>query len=126
LKDLNGAIASVLSVGVVLSSLVIVAGLGLMVAAPPPGVPGSLQQVLASNFGTPTLTPATLVGGVARGDALSILELGTLILLATPLARVAASVVLFLNERDLLYVGVTLLVLGMLLAAIFVIGPMEA
>jgi uncharacterized membrane protein len=49
-----------------------------------------------------------------------------LILIATPVTRVAASVVLFLRERDFLYVGVTLLVLGMLLFALFVLGPFEA
>ena len=126
MKDMNDAIANVLRFGVVVSSLVIVLGLGLTVAAPPPGIPGSLQQMLASKFGAPTLDPASLLRGIASGDPLSILELGTLILLATPIARVVASIALFLRERDMLYVGVTVLVLGMLLVAIFVIGPAEA
>jgi uncharacterized membrane protein len=126
LKDLNGAIANVLRIGVVLSTLVIAAGLGLMAASPPPGVPVTLQQMLASNFGAPTVAPATLLGGLAGGNALSVLELGTLILLVTPLARVVASVALFLRERDSLYVCVTLLVLGMLLLGIFGVGSLEA
>ena len=126
MKDLNDAIADVLRFGIVLSSVVIVAGLGLMLAAPPSGVPGSLQQMLATNFGGPTLDASSLILGVARGDALSVLEIGTLILLATPLARVVASVFLFRKQGDMLYVGITLLVLGMLLVAIFGIGPTEA
>lgn len=126
MRDLNDTISNVLRIGVVLSSVVIVAGLVLMLAAPPSGVPESLQLMLSSNFGTPTLDAASLLGGIASGSALSVLEVGTLILLATPLARVVASVVLFREERDTLYVGVTLLVLGMLLVAMFVVGPAEA
>ncbi len=126
MNDLNDAIAKVLRYGVVMSSLVIVAGLGLMVMAPPPGVSASLQEMLASKFGTPTLDAVSLLGGIESGNPSSVLELGTLILLATPLARVIASVFLFLRERDRLYAGVTLLVLAMLLVAIFVVGPTVA
>ena len=126
MRDLNDAISNVLRFGVVLSSLVIVTGLGLTLAAPPPGAPGSLQLMLASNYGSPSLNPGLLLGGIAGANGLSVLELGTLILLATPIARVIASVILFFRHGDMLYLGVTLLVLGMLLAAIFWIGPMEA
>jgi uncharacterized membrane protein len=105
--------------------VVIAAGLVLVLLAPPPGAPVSLQDLLAVNFGRPTLNPSSFLGGVVEGNAVSILQLGTLILLGTPVARVAASVLLFLRERDLLYVGVTSLVLAMLLLAIFVVGPIE-
>jgi len=124
--ELNATIGNVLRYGVVLSSAVLTAGLFLMLSAPPNGAPVSLEGMLASNFGKPTLSPSQLLGGIAGGNSVSILELGTLILLATPLARVVTSVLLFLKERDLLYVGITLLVLAMLLFAIFVIGPLEA
>jgi uncharacterized membrane protein len=43
------------------------------------------------------------------------IQLGLLILIATPVARVAFSVVGFAGERDGLYVGVTLTVLALLL-----------
>jgi len=43
-----------------------------------------------------------------------IIQLGLLVLLATPVARVAFSVIAFALERDLLYVGVTLVVLAVL------------
>ena len=53
-------------------------------------------------------------------DALSLqgrglIQLGLLLLIATPVARVAFSVVAFLYERDWMYVLVTLIVLGLLL-----------
>jgi len=51
-----------------------------------------------------------------RGTGL--IQLGLLLLLATPVARVAFSVVAFLLQRDRLYVLVTLIVLGILLYSI--------
>jgi uncharacterized membrane protein len=47
-----------------------------------------------------------------RGRGL--IQLGLLILIATPIARVAFSVVAFLYQRDWTYVLVTLIVLGLL------------
>ena len=43
-----------------------------------------------------------------------LIQLGLLILIATPIARVAFSVVAFLYQRDWTYVAVTLIVLGLL------------
>jgi uncharacterized membrane protein len=64
--------------------------------------------------------PADLrsISGILR-DAFALrgrglIQLGLLVLIATPVARVAFSVYAFLRERDWLYVGVTLLVLAML------------
>lgn len=48
-------------------------------------------------------------------DSRGIIQLGLLILIATPVARVAFSVVAFAIERDWLYVGVTLVVLALLI-----------
>jgi uncharacterized membrane protein len=48
-----------------------------------------------------------------RGRGL--IQLGLLVLIATPVARVAFSVYAFLRERDRLYVGVTLVVLSLLI-----------
>ena len=42
-------------------------------------------------------------------------SLGLLLLIATPIARVAFSVAGFASERDWLYVGITLVVLGVLI-----------
>lgn len=45
----------------------------------------------------------------------SIIQLGLLLLIATPIARVAFSIVAFAMERDWLYVGLTAIVLAVLL-----------
>ncbi len=47
-------------------------------------------------------------------DGRGVIQLGLLLLIATPVARVAFSAAAFLLERDWLYVAVTLFVLGVL------------
>lgn len=51
------------------------------------------------------------------GDALAIIQLGIMILIATPIVRVVSCLVLFAAERDLLYVILSAVVLGILLYA---------
>ncbi len=61
----------------------------------------------------------TTISGVVQGtmhlDPESVIQFGLLLLIATPVARVVFSVVAFGLERDWLYVGLTLVVLGVLL-----------
>lgn len=109
-----------------LSAVVLALGLLLEVASPPAGAPATLQGTLSAGFGRPTLSAASLASGLGAGGPISVLEVGIIVLVATPVSRVFASVILFLKERDMLYVGVTGLVLAMLLIALFVVGPVEA
>jgi uncharacterized membrane protein len=51
-----------------------------------------------------------------RGRGL--MQLGVLVLIATPIVRVAFSAIVFLRQRDRLYTGVTLIVLALLLYGI--------
>jgi uncharacterized membrane protein len=51
-----------------------------------------------------------------------LIQLGLLLLIATPVARVLFSVFAFARERDFLYVLLTLLVLGVLLFSLFFAG----
>jgi uncharacterized membrane protein len=48
-----------------------------------------------------------------------LIQLGLLLLIATPIARVAFSAVAFLYQRDWTYVVVTLIVLGLLVYSLF-------
>jgi uncharacterized membrane protein len=52
-------------------------------------------------------------------DGKAIIQFGLLLLLATPVARVAFSVFAFALRRDWLYVVITLVVLGILLLSLF-------
>ena len=60
-------------------------------------------------------TLSGILGSVARFRGRGIIQLGLLLLMATPVARVAFSVAGFALERDRLYTAVTLAVLGLLL-----------
>jgi uncharacterized membrane protein len=56
-----------------------------------------------------------IIAGAFSRRARSIIQLGVLFLLATPIARVAFSIVGFALERDRLYVVITSIVLAILL-----------
>jgi uncharacterized membrane protein len=49
-------------------------------------------------------------------------QLGVLLLIATPVARVAFSALAFARQRDYTYVALTLFVLAVLLCSLFVGG----
>lgn len=59
--------------------------------------------------------PAALLHALARGDSSGIIELGILLLVATPICRVIFAVIAFAVERDKLYVAISLTVLAVLL-----------
>ncbi len=52
-----------------------------------------------------------------KGEA--IIQLGLIILMATPVARVLLSAIIFALQRDRMYVVITLIVLALLLGSIF-------
>jgi len=108
----EGIIGNLLRAGVLLAAAVVLLGGGIFLVrhgGEPPhyrvfrGEPSDLRTV----------------SGVLA-DALSfhgrnIIQFGLLLLIVTPVARVAFSVVAFALERDWLYVAVTLIVLAVLL-----------
>jgi uncharacterized membrane protein len=56
-----------------------------------------------------------IIAGAVAGRARSLIQLGLLLLIATPIARVAFSLVAFMLERDRTYVVITAIVLTILL-----------
>jgi uncharacterized membrane protein len=86
---------------------------------------GGIPYLAAHGFERPDYTafrgePPALrsAAGILRdalsGDSRGVIQLGILILLATPVARVALLLADFLREGDRLYVAVTAVVLGVL------------
>jgi uncharacterized membrane protein len=59
--------------------------------------------------------PARLFSLLRQGDSAAIVQLGILLLIATPIARVAFAVIGFAIERDRLYIVVSLTVLAVLI-----------
>lgn len=63
--------------------------------------------------------PAALMHGLGHGDPAAVIQLGVLLLIATPVARVIFAVVSFALERDRLYVWISVAVLIILLLGLF-------
>lgn len=109
-------VSTVLLVGVSLSAALIAIGFAGSFAA---GWDGSM---LGSAVSSASPTDFGGLGSRLTGlEPLAIAQLGLIVLLATPVLRVASSVVGFALEGDRLYTGVTLVVLAVLLASIFVL-----
>ena len=64
-------------------------------------------------------SPKDIAHGVMGMSARAIIQLGLLLLIATPVARVAFSAVAFAIERDYMYVVITLIVLAILSYSLF-------
>jgi len=100
-----------LRTGVVLSAMFVLAG-GIVYLARHQ-MPVTNYRVFQGEPAELRTAPGILHEGLAlRGRGL--IQLGLLILIATPIARVAFSVLAFLYQRDWTYVVVTLVVLGLL------------
>ena len=65
---------------------------------------------------------SAIVHGALSMSGSAIMQLGLLLLIATPVARVLFSAIAFAIERDYLYVVITLVVLGILLYSLFMSG----
>jgi uncharacterized membrane protein len=63
--------------------------------------------------------PGLIVREAAAGRGRGLIQLGLLLLIATPVARVVFSAFAFLRQRDYTYVAITLIVLVVLLYSLF-------
>jgi uncharacterized membrane protein len=124
--DMNVVISNLLKYGVIISTAFVVLGLAMIFVKNPPAFPTTVEQLTSTNFGKTTLDVGVLFSGVAAANPIYVIQLGLIVLLATPVLRVVASVILFAAEKDRTYVVITLIVLGVLLISIFVIGPAVA
>jgi uncharacterized membrane protein len=108
---LEQRLGALLRGGVLLSALVTLVG-GVMYLASHSGDVTHYHRFVGEREELRTV--GGVVGGVLRGDSAAIIQLGVLLLIATPVARVFLSVLGFIKERDWLYVGCSLIVLGIL------------
>jgi uncharacterized membrane protein len=110
------AISTLLRVGVIVSVSVIAIGLVLTLRT----TPETLTQLTAVRAHYPNTLPE-VIDGVRHMRGEAIVMAGLLLLIATPIARVALSIVIFVIERDRLYTAITVAVLLILLIG-FVLG----
>jgi uncharacterized membrane protein len=106
--DLNRIVAQSLRVGVLVATLLSLLGLSLWALG---------------GFGSVSVPASLSVGDILRliltGDLMGIVYLGVMVLIATPIFRVAISSIYFVVEKDRAYTGITILVLAMLLVALY-------
>lgn len=114
----NTVIGWILQVGVLLSAAIILVGLLLL-----PTRPGGLSVERLLTFPT---SFAQVGQGLLQLRPQAIISLGLLLLIATPVVRVAASIVTFAFERDRLYALITAAVLALLLFSMFFLGHLTA
>ena len=115
-------ISTLLRIGVIVSVLIIVAGLAITFAHHPEYF--SSRPHLGELTSPGVHFPSTLfevVRGVQHLEGQAIMAAGLLLLIATPVARVALSVGIFLAEHDRLYAAITTAVFAILMIS-FALG----
>ena len=110
MEPLRRRVAPMLRVGLVLGALSLLVALCWLAAG---GVHGLTAR-------TGPVSPATLADILTRPSAAGFALLGALILVATPLGRVALSLEFFASVRDRAFVAITLFVLAMLATTVAV------
>lgn len=110
--EVDQFLGNLLRAGVIIATIVVVIGGMLYVAHHGvevadrrtfQGEPSQLRSI------------AGIVRGAIAGQAACLVQLGLVLLIATPVARVAMSLVAFLLQRDRVYVFVTAIVLALLI-----------
>lgn len=115
-RALERVIGRVLQGGVLLAAAVVLAGAVLLLVQ---------HGATRADFSVFQSQPEFLrsFGGIAagalRGDSRAIVQLGLVLLVATPVARVALTLLAFALQRDRIYVVVTSVVLALLVYSLF-------
>ena len=107
-KDMQLLLGQVLRLGTVISiSIVFIGGVYYMIRHGH----GVADYHVFKGVPTFVSTPAGIIGGVLGLRGQAIIQLGIMLLIATPILRVVFSTIGFVLEKDYMYVGISLLVL---------------
>jgi uncharacterized membrane protein len=113
-------ISLTLRIGVLASAALII--LGLVIYAINDGDPETVDDALGKNGEIAQVRPSTIIDGLADGSPSAFIELGILVLILTPIVRVALTTWLFERQRDWIFVGLAGFVFVVLLLGLFGIG----
>jgi uncharacterized membrane protein len=119
-RRMANLISLTLRIGVLASAALII--LGLVIYAINDGDPKTVDDALGKNGEIPQVRPSTILDGLADGSPSAFIELGILVLILTPIVRVALTTWLFERKRDWIFVGLAGFVLIVLLLGLFGIG----
>ena len=117
LQPIEIIISFILRGGVLLSGGIILLGtlLYFLRVGGVTATPASLKAMVFPH------TPGDVFAGLAHGDPESVIMLGLMVLIATPVSRIAVSIVAFALEKDWRYVAITTVVLLILIIS-FLLG----
>ncbi len=105
-RDLNDVVHQILVIGLATSTLLLVIGL-------------ILDLLSGKQLPDVALSPREALLRVIALRPSGFLSLGLIVLLATPVIRVVGSIIVFIWERDWLYMLITILVLLVMTASVF-------
>jgi uncharacterized membrane protein len=111
---MDTAITTLLRTGVLLSVGIIAVGMVIAFVHDPVSFSTSPRAHFPNTIGE-------VIAGVRDGSGEAVMMAGLLVLIATPVARVALSIVIFVIERDRLYAAITAAVFVILMVA-FAVG----
>jgi uncharacterized membrane protein len=115
-QDLDISVAVVLRIGVTLSAAVVILG-GLLLGNHLFGVVPDYTHFQPGDPGLRSVMG--IVQGAVNFSPKSVIQLGLLLLIATPVARVVLCVVGFARQHNILYVAVSTVVLVILILSFF-------
>ncbi len=104
-QRLNRTMYLVLVTGMVLSFSIMVIGLLMYAVSPTEGTTLPIDKIL---------------DGIVQGNPIAVIDLGIVLLIATPLVRIIAAGITFGLEKDYRFLGIALFVLAMIVLAIFI------
>ncbi len=110
-RRLESIIGQLLRTGVLLAAATVLAG-GVLYLAQHHADPARFHVFVAGGANIRSLSGIVLAA--LHGESIAIMQVGLLLLILTPIARVALAVVGFFLERDRLYTAVSLIVFAIL------------
>jgi uncharacterized membrane protein len=104
-ERMNRTMYLVLVTGMVLSFSIMIIGLVMYAITPTEGTTLPLDRIL---------------DGMLRGNPIAVIDLGIVVLIATPFIRILAAGMTFGAEKDYRFVGISIFVLAMIILAVFI------
>ncbi len=111
-------ISYVLRAGVIVSAVIILIGGAMFILrGPGPSDPNSMKQLLDGNYVNRD-SLSSIFRGLRRGRGTAFADVGLLVLIATPVIRVAMTALLFTLQKDWVFVVITSLVFVILVLGV--------
>lgn len=114
IQEMEIIISNFLRIGVVLSAIIVFVGLSMYLISGNSGYTGSYFPTTLSE----------IFNGFISFKPYAVILVGLIILILTPVFRVGVSILVFIKEKDFLYVKITSLVFIILIIS-FILGKVE-